>query len=525
MKRILVIILMIALLCTGCKKEKNNVEDSKTNTSEDVDNEIEDDKNDQSEEENQLPVELNIAENEYYYIGEDDMEYGFGRILFFDKNMKVVKYFENAVIPGHDMGVIDINEPIIVGLLNEEKRDGATNVEPSHYTYGLYDLAKDNWIIPMEYDSITLYANNDYGAYLTDSELETTKMILYNKSGAVLNSGIDVTNSYIVALGEYLWNISYDANGSSIIFNKDGSVKTTIATCNGMVHGDFFIASKEQDNDIIYNAAGEPYITKDLVVKNSKLANVANDKFFVVSYNDYSQLMEIQLGTYNLVIDKDGDVLCIVDQKMYPNRMAIVDYWLYYISDYSDDNMKVSYYDLQGKHLLTTSNQEFQGHLEPFGLDFTPHALYYQTITGFEVYDYIEKETYHFNIGQVGEAMLQSPLQDFYVITNNLETETQTSVFYKNQLLYQGANIVAEVRNGYLVVSELSEDYQLEGISHIYDSSGNAIYNSPDYEIIEIIGNPYIQAKRDGVRTIVDYNGNVVYSFDQDYDIPEEETP
>ena len=563
--------LVIMLLCVACKRDNNLVNDSNVEGEQTL-TEAEDPDNLEDAEQEQ-EVHLELGSDEWYYVGEDDLDYGYGKVVFFDSSMKVMKYFDNAVLPGKGMGVIDITKPVVIGLLDDAKRNGATIIEPNQYTYGVYDLQNDNWIVPMDYNSLSKYENGCYGAVIEDTELKTSSMTIYSEQGNVLAEGIDVTNSYVSLVGKNLWNVSYDGTQPIEIYDENGKRINTISNSYGMVHGAYFVASNTEEGDIIYNEDGEPVITKETVVTNNKLKDVDDQHFFVVDYDDYSQMIEAQIGKYQLILDKEGKLISCVNQEEFPDKLISVEYWLYCVSEYSDkdeaentnpqsstgdidmedstgvganddivndeygivtdkedtiynvtrDNSVVSYFDKEGNHLVTTEGEEFQGHLQPYGVDFTPHDLFYQKPNGFEVFDYECKETYQFNIGEFGIVELQSPLHNYYLITNELDEGTNIYVYYKNQLLAEGSNLAVQVLDGNLVITDYSEDYTLDEISQIYDAAGKKVYTSPCYEMIEQIGSKYILVQREGVRTIVDYTGNVVYAFDQKIQIEEEE--
>lgn len=562
MKRIIPLFVLIMLVCVGCRGNHTNDKVEKT------------DKQTLSEEETtqdnqEEQVHLDLKENEWYLIGQDDLDYGYRKIAFFDSDMKVKKYFDNAVLPGRSMGSIDITKPVILGILDDTKRNGATVIEANQYTYGVFDLMHDKWVIPIQYDSMTQFANGCYGASLYNDELETTSMALYNEEGNLVAEGIDVTNSYVSCLGDYLWNISYDGEQPIEIYDKMGTCVNKLDRSYGMVHGQYFVASNAGAGDVIYDSKGDLVITKDTVVKSCKLNDVEAEHFFVVDYNDYSHLIEAQLGKYQLILDKKGNLISCIDQELEPDKVVSVEYWVYCISktlenkvedetepvfndsqdnnidsdeediwnddaevgivtnkedtiyDVTNRNREVAYYDREGNHLLTTEGQEFQGHLQPYGVDFTPHDLFYQKMNGFEVYDYECKETFQFNIGEMGIVELQSPLHNYYIIMNELDEETKISVYYKNLLIAEGQNLVVQVLGGNLVITDYSEDYAFDEVSHIYDEKGAKIYDSPCYETIEVIGDKYLITQRDGVRNIVDYLGNVVYAFDHDIEVEE----
>lgn len=576
MKKIIPVMLVIMLLCVACKRDSNLVDDS-NETGEQTLSEAEDPDN---LEEAGQEVNLELGPDEWYYVGEDDMDYGYGKVVFFDSSMKVMKYFDNAVLPGNEMGVIDITKPVVIGLLDDTKRNGATIIEPNQYTYGVYDLKNDNWLIPMDYNSLSKYENGCYSAFIEDTELNTSSMTIYSEQGNVLAEGIDVTNSYVSLVGKNIWNISYDGTQPIEIYDENGKRINTINNSYGMVHGSYFVASNTEEGDIIYNEDGEPSITKETVVTSNKLKDVDDQHFFVVDYNDYSQMIEAQIGKYQLILDKDGKLISCINQDEFPDKLISVEYWLYCVSEYTDtdgnksgdtdmqsstgdadmeddtddgandevvsgdvvndeygivtdkedtiynvtrNNSVTSYYDKEGNHLVTTEGEEFQGHLQPYGVDFTPHDLFYQKQNGFEVFDYECKETYQFNIGEFGIVELQSPLHNYYLITNELDEGTNIYVYYKNLLLAEGSNLVVQVLDGNLVITDYSEDYALDEMSHIYDADGKKVYSSPCYEMIEQLGSKYILVQREGVRTIVDYTGNVVYAFDQKIQVEKEE--
>lgn len=417
MKKIIPVLVLIMLVFVACKHDDNvNGSDSKGEQA------LSDsEKNNLPETEQEQEVHLELEPNEWYYVGEDDLDYGFGKVVFFDSSMKVKKYFDNAVLPSNNMGVIDITKPVIIGLLDDEKRNGTTVVEPDQYTYGVYDLKNDEWIVPMDYSSLVKYANGCYGAFLVDAELNTTSMTIYSEQGNVLAEGIDVTNSYVSLVGENLWNVSYDGTQPIEIYDESGKFIKRIDNSYGMVHGAYFVASNIEKGDIIYNEDGEAVITKESVVANSKLKDVDDQNFFVVAYNDYSQMIEAQIGKYQLILDKDGGLISCLNQEEYPNKLISVVYWLYCVSESSNtsganldnrniqsttsdgdkddetgvvvdgdtinddfgivtnkedtiynvirNNDIVSYYDKEGNHLLTTEGEEFQGHLQPYGVD------------------------------------------------------------------------------------------------------------------------------------------------------------
>lgn len=568
MKKIIPVLVLIMVVFVACKHN-----DKLNNVSGDTGEQTLSESETNSLPETEKEVHLELMSNEWYFVGEDDLDYGFGKVVFFDSSMKVMKYFDNAVLPDNNMGVIDITKPVIIGLLDDEKRNGSTVVEPDHYTYGVYDLKNDDWIVPLDYSSLIKYSNGCYGAFSTDTELDTTSMTIYSEQGNVLAEGIDVTNSYVSLVGDNIWNVSYDGTQPIEIYDKSGTFVKKIDNSYGMVHGAYFVASNIEKGDIIYNEDGEPVITKENVIANSKLKGVDDQNFFVISYNDYSQMIEAQIGKYQLILDKDGGLISCINQEEYPNKLISVEYWLYRVSESSktggtksiEDNVQstssnvnksdetgvvvnndsenddygivtnkedtiynvarnndvVSYYDKDGNHLLTTEGEEFQGHIQPYGVDFTPHDLFYQKPNGFEIYDYKCKETYQLNIGEFGIVELQSPLHNFYLITNELDEETRIYVYYKNQLLAEGSNLVVQVLDGNLVITDYSEDYALDEMSHIYNIKGEKVYDSPCYEVIEEIGSKYILVQREGVRTIVDYTGNAVYAFDQKIEIDE----
>ncbi|WP_167955516.1 hypothetical protein [Anaerosporobacter faecicola] len=576
MKKVLPIILVLLLFCSGCRQSKtpdaNNKGEQQTITEEDKD------KHRNGEEVQR--AHLNLKDNEWYFIGDNDLDYGYEKVVFFDSDMNVMKYFENAVLPNNSMGTIDTSKPVVLGVLDEEKRKG-TIIEPNQYTYGLYDLKNDLWIIPMEYSSLIRYDNDCYVATLYNEELDTTTMTIYDLQGDVLNEGVDLTNRYVACLGSYLWTVSYDGEQPIEIYDSMGTCTRTLAKSYGMVHGAYFVASSMDTGDIIYDGAGEPAVTKEIVVKTCKLKDVENEHFFVVNYNDYSQMIEAQIGKYQLILKKDGSLVSCINQEEYPDKRVSVEYWLYCVTDSTnvvdsqkEDAVKVAgvdgvdfneeadeesigdesdsldsdneeygivtdkeetiydetknegniaYYDQEGNHLVTTTGEEFQGHLQPYGVDFTPHALFYKNENGFEIYDYECQETYQYAIKEFGIVEIQSPLQGYYMITNELDEETNISIYYKDTLLAEGSNLVIQVLNGDMIISDYSEEYALDEVSQIYDRKGRKVYESPCYEAIEQIGTNYLLVQREGIRTIVDYDGNVVCAFDGEIQVQPQE--
>lgn len=579
MKRIIPVVVLIMLLCVACRRDTNQM----NNLEEKGEETLSEAENPDNLQEQEQEVNLELGPEEWYYVGEDDLDYGYGKVVFFDSSLKAMKYFDNAVLPYNGMGVIDITKPVVIGLLDDAKRNGTTIIEPNQYTYGVYDLKNDNWIVPMDYNSLSKYENGCYGAVLYDTELNTSSMTIYSEQGNVLAEGIDVTNSYVSLVGENLWNISSDGTQPIEIYDSSGKLVNTLSNSYGMIHGAYFVASNTEEGDIIYNEDGEPTITKEIVVSSGKLKDVEDQNFFVIDYNDYSQMIEAQIGKYQLILNKDGKVISCVNQEEFPDKLISVEYWLYCVTEISktaldSDNIddetiteegeakgntdtdndvvtndettdgesvndeygfvtnkeetiydvsrkkdNVAYYDKEGNHLVTTEGEEFQGHLQPYGLDFIPHSLFYQKPNGFEVYDYQCKETYQFNIGEFGIVEIQSLLDNYYLITNELDEGTKIYVYYKNMLLAEGSNLVVQVLDGNLVITDYSEEYALDETSHIYDTTGKKVYDSPCYEMIERIGSNYILVQREGVRTIVDYSGNVVYAFDQKIQVEEVE--
>lgn len=580
MKKILPVLALAMCLCVGCQEsDKNNIGEEVVT---DDDNGIK----------NEQITNLEIQKDHRLFIGEDDLEYGYGKVVFFDSNMKVIKYFDNAVLPNNSMGEIDMNKPIVVGQLDEEKRKGTTAIEPSQYTYGLYNLKEDNWLIPMEYSELKLYDNGCYGAYQYDKDTDTTSMKLYDANGTALGEDIDVTNMYSSCLGDNIWIISYDGGQPIQIYNNQGERIGSVASSYGNIHGNYFVASNKELGDVIYDSEGNPIITKETILSKGVSLNVSDQNFYVIDYHEYSNLIEAQLGNYQLILDNKGNIISYTNQEIQQDTVVEVEYWVYCVTkidaknseldteselfskddfdstnnqdsnvdileekiqittgvkmnpkatedpesreekgivtdkenpiyDMTRANAKVSYYDKNGNHLVTTKGEEFQGHLQPYGEDYIPHNLYYKTETGFEIYDYESKESYQFDIGEMGIVELQSPMQNYFLITNELDDETNIYLYYKNTLIAENANLAVQVLKNNLILTNYSEEYAFDEISIIYNKEGKRMYESPCYEMIEEIGEKYILTQREGIRTIVDYKGNVIYSFDKKIEVEE----
>lgn len=427
-------------------------------------------------------------------------------IALIDKNMNVVLEASDTYVENSELGIIDKDVPLILGQHSSSKKN--KNTKNENYTYGVYDLQNNKWLISRKYSYIDMVGKDYYCAFDKDNI-----PYLYNKKGNLVlkDISIDSGTTYKI-VGNHI--VVLNKNSTSVtIYTKEGVFVSTINSEYVNLYRKYIVAGSSNQDAIIYDENGASVFTKDTILKNSNIPLAPEDLMTIYQFNEDSNFVEVQMGHYFIISTLDGTIIKVLDQSKEPeNNLGLVSNGYF---TYSTDLSSLSFYDQNGKKYITSDNNDYTDFVEP-------GYYYYYKDKKIELYDYTNKKSLKLNASKLSSPYLSAIHNNFTFVFSH-DDENSVLIFYKEKLVYEGKQSYIELINNYIVVTNVTKNNTLskkkntaftpysaymDSLHTIFNPEGKKIYESKEKEKILSIDSTYIQIMRDNSIGITNYNGN-----------------
>ncbi|BCN32039.1 hypothetical protein bsdtb5_33340 [Anaeromicropila herbilytica] len=435
---------------------------------------------------------------------DDISKYSYDYIALLDKNMNIVLEASDTYIENSELGVIDSNVPLILGQHAKNSKE-----KNKTYTYGVYDLTHNDWIIKRIYSYISELGDDYYIAY----DNEGVPLLLHKDGSKVIKKDFD-SNTNFKLLGNHIVALN-DITSSASIYSSSGELIKTLNAKYITLYKNCIITSDTNKDGIVYDENGNSIFSKDsLFKKNTNLGISTNETMTIYQYNEESSLVEVQISHFYIICKLDGTIIKLLNQNEEPNsNLGLVSNGYF---TYSSDLTQLSFYNQNGTKYVSSDNNDFT--------DFIYPNYYYSKENTIELYNYTTNTTYTLDVSKLSSPYLSGIHNNFFFILSH-DDPNSVLIYYKDKLVYQGSQSYIELINDNIVVTNVTKDSSKKIIKDkdstftpysalmnskhiIYDKNGAKIYSSKKSEKILSINESYLQIMRDNAIGICDYDGN-----------------
>jgi hypothetical protein len=509
MKKIVLVILTASILCGGCNISTNDNDvlagEAATDPSVDWMNEII-----STNATTQLDTPLNIAEDEYYIISSDLWSGQYNTITIINRDGKIIRTFYDVIGTYVNYGKIKRNTPFVLGISTYEKKD--EKAMESNYKYGLYLPATDSFIIEPKYDYITPYTDNLYGG------VKDNNIYLFDRSGKILNTIKNASNHTIQTIGDFLWVFEF-STGNCSIYNLDLEQIKKFDGTTGMYYsygGDYAIFEPSNGSDLslqLLDPTGKTIVTKEILKEKGILPLGVDTDITSIDYVIDTGLIRFNYGAYEFLIDKNFNVIDMIDTALKPEHYFISSHNEYYEYSNSMKDSEIVLKDSKGNEIIDDSGLSYQytlGHHEVYRFD--------KNIV--VVYNYEKKIKKEYSLNGYKDPYMISPFEDVYIIRNCVEPY-QVSAYYKDKKIFQKNNYIwsylyygrEEIPYQVLYPYDDSGSMDIAAKNTVINNKGEIVYTSPAKETILYIDDNYLLVNRGNYTGLVDFNGNFVFKL------------
>lgn len=349
--------------------------------------------------------------NDYLSKIDGSNDFSYSKVSILEDNYQLVAEIPNAVTKEY-FQVVSGDMPVEMGLLSERANEEDFNF------FGWYQISKDNWLLPCEYNKVKQIDNSVVVATIWEGSYTSPQKIhVFNsKVNKCLQTNLD--NTFIDAVmkyGQYYWitngidkyNI-YNKNfelinkvnsNKDILYYEDGTVRTTkeevlngLGTKNSKQAGfrfktpcwpaeySTFLCNIGPSDNSGYQET-EDYIVSD-ELKSVYQQSIAGN--FIYIFNDYYWCMSDGKLIRESVYDLNGHKM-VSNEGISANGMVKTDeYYNFY--GYNDGQMYI--FDQEGNGLLTFA-------IKSTDLQFTSILYHYNNIAVVHNFDYGEINIYY----------------------------------------------------------------------------------------------------------------------------------
>lgn len=453
---------------------------------------------------------LTIPDNHLYLLAipssdvtttvESNLPYDY--IALLDQNMNVVLEASETYVENSELGVIDINTPLILG-----QRPKKSKKEENSFTYGLYSLTKNKWVIPRTYAYLEQLSDEYYCAYD-----ENNIPYLFSKDGKRIleEAPVDSVSSFNIMDDHIL--LLNEITEITRIYTLSGKYVTELNAKYINLFDHYIIGSNPDEDPIIYKQDGSIVLTKNMILSNISEPIDENEIMSIYQFNEFSSLLVIQISHYYIICNLDGKIIKLLNQEEEPELNLGLIPTGYFI--YSNDLSELSFYNLDGNRYLTSDGNDYTDFIDP-------NFFYYMKDNIMELYDVTLEEKRKLDVSIVSSPYLSAVHNNFTIICSHTD-ENYVLIYYKDKPIYEGEQTYIEQINDHIVVTNVNKDQPLEksedtgftdysslmdSLHIIFNEEGEEIYRSKENEKILSINDNFLQIMRDNSIGITNYNG------------------
>lgn len=533
MKKIVIVILIVSILCVGCNlsSNDNDVIAGEQTVIDSTDNQANDysdgntplsytkDSNPNIEwmseitmtsETSLVEKPLNITEDEYYVISSDLWSGQYNTITIINRDGKIIRTFYDVLGTYVNYGKINRNTPLIIGISTYEKKD--EKAFESNYQYGMYLPATDSFIVEPQYDYITPYTDNLYGG------AKDNNIYLFDRTGKILHTIKNSSKHYIQLVGDFIWLFDY-STGDCYVYNLDFEQIKAFDGSIGMCYsygGNYvlFEPKTEVNKSLeLLDPTGEPIVSENILKEKGILPIGEDADITSIDYVIDTGLIRFNYGIYEFLIDKDFNVIDRINTFENPGHYFISDHFEYYEYSNTMKDSDIVLKDSNGNEILDDSGLSYHyslGHNEVYRFDKNKLIVFN--------YKYNTKK--EFSLNGYKDPYVISPFEDVYIIRNCVKPY-QITAYYKDKQIFQKDNYmwsylyygIEEVQYQILYPYSDSVGMDVAVKNTIINNKGEIVYTSPTKESIFSIDDNYLLVKRGNYTGLVDFNGNFVFKL------------
>lgn len=496
MKRLLLLLFIITILCTGCSEQINKVNQKKH-----IPDSI---KNITSTMKNTKDSPLNISDDEYYLLNQTNWYEITSDVWVINKQKEVLRLFKDSSIYTNNFK-IQKDTPFVINI-----PDYTTSLPTKSYSYktGVYHPATDTFLIEPVFDTINPLNNNMYHCYKDNT------MYLYDNKGNVIIGPLDSYVYRIDLIDSNIWLSNTDNYEVKIYdlemnFIKELELNNTIYNNygDGFAYTDYKLGNNTF-SVVMYDSYGNVILNKEILLDsiNSQINGLLHDGTIEhIHANNSKQLIQVTIGSYNLIIDFNYKLIDYIDKTN----------WEYgYI--YVEDNMYTKFYDFEHRECYYTDGRKLT---DKEGNSFTDtlgsNHVYRMYDNQILVFNLQTQEEFEFYTNDLVSPFIVSLKEDFFIIRDGNEPFT-TKLYHKDKLIHAYTGYTPwdyNTEQGYIQFYSDYDEFSQTGLSYIIDFNGNEIYKSTYHEQILNIDDNYLTVLRGNYFGLIDYNGEFVYKM------------
>lgn len=516
-KKILFFFLCICLL-TGCSYGQGNSSDHPNQPSGQEPESTEQSASLPSAEipevEEKEPYYFLIQENAYNSYGGDAAQ----DLVIMNEKGEIVHTISNVIHKGNP-GEVAVDACLILGLSGYMNEDGEWD---SSIRYGIFSLEQMDWvrepekcqIQAIETDTTTFYSIMDEDWMVTE----------------VLDEDMNkFSDSSIQQYEDRIWMSDSEENKTTIV-DMNGTVINTLnySSYVGDGWGKYALLMDGWNQVAIADPDGNIIFDKDTFLnKNPDWEDKADETFYISYYNTKDQLVDVEVGTNQMLICKlDGELL--FDDPDYYYEMQYAGSYIQGTS-YLDDDQN-TFFDMKGVELIPMKGDQYVKGIDGDSLvsqdenGYYLENLLYKTCWKLEGYDPHDDNT---NVVSFSENIyaveIWKEIDDDFVCYSKLYNKNEQIAYTQNCFsTTYGDDLMGIVMQNYSMDDSNSYQSNLDFFdaetgdgyfqrNFIFNKEGEKIYQSAYRERIFAANEDYILLLQGNYLKVVDYEGNTIY--------------
>ncbi len=453
-----------------------------------------------------VPIQLSVVENSSeenvitehlpnhhrYILRTDTTSYNglnLCSVTIYDEDWQVQQTFQNVYYTD-EVGLLPEDELLVIRTAVYDKQGSYT------LKSGIFDLKKNEFLIPPEYDSIMVF-DKEKGYYEVRNGKEA-RLIDHEGNNLLKEDFGEDQYSFLEMKGNYYWIRIYNESGveRTVIYDKNFKKIRTLDAPDYM--------------NQIYGDDGTILFSKETFQKLFNLEGQQEDTFWIEGYSD--KRIITRYGDAYWVLDIAGKLI-----KKHPisSQIDSVSYKVlgetyherifYAVTNIMEDR----FYDDKG-NLITDIDGNTYDHFVEYNYYSNEPVFYRYDKDGINVYDYNTKKHMDINIEDAKEYSVHRIMGDFVLLHTVDYLNYKTLIFMKNELLY---NLSGNYYSRTDVEGKLLfENFTNEGTYQYFviNSQGQELYKSEYPEYVSGSDDYYIQMIRGNYTVVMDYEGNII---------------
>ncbi len=418
-----------------------------------------------------------------------------GTVTIYKDNWEILRVFHNASVSSKGMvpknSVISLAYTILQG-------DGSYQLKA-----GLYSLADEKFITPIEYDKIAVLDDRKGYYIVTKSE----EGMIIDQTGKELVTDLSPNLWVSDVVGEEAYRLTYtDSEWTDRTYYCFDEKLKLIYSYRDKYYSDFEM----------HDSKGNLILSKDLFYEAIGLKETPKDNASVYSYMPGDQLIVADYNRDIYLLDTNKKI--IEHDKFDDTNPYYAAYGDIYLKGAFNEEKQVwmgSFHNKKGNPITDTMGRTYGDIYAQQASD----QILYEAEDGILRIYFLKKDVVReLEIGNWTNVILEYVQDDITVVYGSIgsvETNWYSKVFRENELLYdlEGIYISSYINQDNHTDHIMLQTSTLLGDGSLYlilDSVGNTLYESIYPEEIISVDEELIQLKRGNYNMVIDYAGNII---------------